>query len=604
MKKYIVTGILFVLFIVASIVTANEKSFLKFSKGEPLESFDENIEWRFVHGEFVKPSEAEAFYNKGEVVSLPHRFVDHYDDQNQYGTYLAKLTIPNTYTEEKLGVYIPFEYGSYKLYFDRALVAKNGKIAKEKSEQVPQMKPIIGQYQVESREIYITMHLSNFYSNRGGFNLPIEVGEPSEILSRYNTSIVSSYFVNGIIFIVGLFSLLLSMFNQRNKEEMLFALFCIVVAIRSVYARPFTYTVTILDIPWLTAVKIESVCTLLMVLIGLIYCYNKFTPRFPKWLLYGAYSLLAIQICLVIVTEPPFFQATFPYVFVVQLLFIVYMLTEVFRRKDLRTPEYAMHLFSISIIVLGAIHDLIVVMLGYNAPMLVQFTVLVYVLLMMYTMSHHYAQKLVETKKLNREIMQMNETLDKKIKERTLELEEANKRLNVLATQDALTGIANRYFFDSQLKSYFEEAMMLKKNLSLLLFDLDSFKKYNDYYGHVYGDKLLQQVVETVKKVLPPDVVFARYGGEEFAIIAPYMDSEEVKMLGQQVVEAVARERFEHVGQDCRIATISVGGYTMSPNDEEQFQSTKQLIKAADEQLYLAKRLGRNRFVMSEQQYV
>jgi diguanylate cyclase (GGDEF)-like protein len=108
------------------------------------------------------------------------------------------------------------------------------------------------------------------------------------------------------------------------------------------------------------------------------------------------------------------------------------------------------------------------------------------------------------------------------VAERTKQLEEANRILQQLSSQDGLTGIANRRHFDGELSREWRRALRSKTPLSLLMLDIDGFKAYNDFYGHQKGDECLRSVASTLKAVVKrPGDLCARYGGEEFAVILP-----------------------------------------------------------------------------------
>ncbi len=151
----------------------------------------------------------------------------------------------------------------------------------------------------------------------------------------------------------------------------------------------------------------------------------------------------------------------------------------------------------------------------------------------------NYIKAVKETERLNKDLIQLNHSLDEKVAIRTRELEEINTRLHQQATHDELTGIHNRASFNTYLREQFMLAKKENKPLSILMLDLDEFKKYNDYYGHIAGDQLLIEVVQTIEGVLPDDMLFARYGGEEFSIVCPNTTSQQVEQIGQRIVETV-----------------------------------------------------------------
>lgn len=179
------------------------------------------------------------------------------------------------------------------------------------------------------------------------------------------------------------------------------------------------------------------------------------------------------------------------------------------------------------------------------------------------------------------------------------ELLEANGRLEVLASQDQLTGLANRRCFDQTLEVEVRRALRRGTPLSLILLDIDLFKHYNDRYGHVAGDACLRAIAEVLKQsVRRPGDLPARYGGEEMVVILPNTDIEGARAVAEGFLELLERQGLEHQASPLgRVsASIGVAGLAGLANggdsDEEKALA---LIAAADEALYRAKANGRNR---------
>lgn len=174
-----------------------------------------------------------------------------------------------------------------------------------------------------------------------------------------------------------------------------------------------------------------------------------------------------------------------------------------------------------------------------------------------------------------------------------LELKRYRDLLQSQAVTDGLTGIANRRQFDKWLEREWRLAIRRQSSISLLLGDIDCFKLFNDHYGHPEGDECLKAVARALAGGLRrPSELLARYGGEEFACILPETDLAGAVHFANNLLEQVRALKMPHekslVGD---IVTMSLGCATMSPTLGEGPES---LIQAADEQLYAAKRAGRN----------
>ena len=184
------------------------------------------------------------------------------------------------------------------------------------------------------------------------------------------------------------------------------------------------------------------------------------------------------------------------------------------------------------------------------------------------------------------------------VDQKTIELQRVNKELDRLSRVDYLTDTANRRLFDEALALEWCRAVRQGSALTLILLDVDYFKQFNDYYGHINGDDCLRQLAKALKSVVkrPGDLV-ARYGGEEFAILLSCTD-EKATVFAEQCREVVQALEIKNNGSLVNeFVTISLGIITMIPITG---QKTVELLELADKALYQAKELGRNCVVVSK----
>lgn len=181
-----------------------------------------------------------------------------------------------------------------------------------------------------------------------------------------------------------------------------------------------------------------------------------------------------------------------------------------------------------------------------------------------------------------------------KLEESEQKLQAANELLNRLSYMDGLTGISNRRYFDELLQK--EWSPTKNGPLTLLMFDIDFFKKYNDTYGHLAGDQCLKILTKEVSYKLPPNLTLCRYGGEEFALILPATDLNEAMKVAQSIQETVQSLKIPHGSSEISdIVTISIGIATCLPDSTSD---PDELIQSADSALYLSKTNGRNTISM------
>lgn len=174
------------------------------------------------------------------------------------------------------------------------------------------------------------------------------------------------------------------------------------------------------------------------------------------------------------------------------------------------------------------------------------------------------------------------------------------RKLELLATTDALTGLSTRRRFAEQLPIVWGEALRDRSSITVMMIDIDFFKAYNDGYGHLPGDECIKAVADIVRAVArrPLDLA-VRYGGEEFLLLLSHTSLHGAIQLATELHQTLARARIEHKGSPYGHVTMSIGLASVTPTAE---LSSARMIEAADEALYRAKRGGRSRTEIAEMQ--
>ena len=178
----------------------------------------------------------------------------------------------------------------------------------------------------------------------------------------------------------------------------------------------------------------------------------------------------------------------------------------------------------------------------------------------------------------------------KKTEEKLLTLQ---KELEELSFNDGLTGISNRRKFDMVMETEWNNARRTRQSLSVMLIDIDFFKQYNDYYGHLQGDDCIRLVAQLLNSAVarPRDLV-ARFGGEEFVLVLPETDNASVLQIANKCQNLIRSQQIQHEKSSVsNLVTVSIGVSTIVPEDNK----LDKFIKSVDRLLYKAKKNGRNR---------
>ncbi len=199
--------------------------------------------------------------------------------------------------------------------------------------------------------------------------------------------------------------------------------------------------------------------------------------------------------------------------------------------------------------------------------------------------------------KSTREMRETNKALEERLtlsKNEISNLQQSLEAIRAESLTDPLTGLGNRKYFDRMIDMAVQNALANNEPLSLLMFDIDHFKSFNDSYGHLTGDQVLRLVGMSLKQTIKGQDITARYGGEEFAVVLPNTALRQALTVADHIRRAVMAKELKKksTGEILGRVTISVGVSMLKPGDD-----TDALIERADGCLYAAKRNGRNRVI-------
>lgn len=208
-------------------------------------------------------------------------------------------------------------------------------------------------------------------------------------------------------------------------------------------------------------------------------------------------------------------------------------------------------------------------------------------------LEHVVTEMVQSTKKM----VQYNQSLETQLSNTSSQMAELKQNLDSVrkeAMTDGLTGLSNRKAFDKYLEAAIQDALAEKSTLTLMMMDIDHFKKFNDTYGHLIGDQVLRLVARSLKDGIKGRDLAARYGGEEFAIILPETNFQAGIVVGNALRRTVERKEVINrtTGDTLGQITLSVG-----VAEHHKGETIEDFIARADEALYAAKQAGRNKVI-------
>ena len=196
---------------------------------------------------------------------------------------------------------------------------------------------------------------------------------------------------------------------------------------------------------------------------------------------------------------------------------------------------------------------------------------------------------------IKRQIQELNahrELLEKEVKERTYELEQANKKLDIISRTDELTQLPNRRDMHRTIEKEVDRAKRFKKPFSIIFLDIDHFKNVNDTYGHAAGDAVLKSVASTIRGLLRKYDVLARYGGEEFLTLLPETEMNDAAHVAERFRKQIENQTIFFGGKEIKV-TITLGVAQFDSG-----QGAEKCIQLADKALYEGKEHGRNKVIL------
>jgi len=568
--------------------------------------------WRFYPNQLIDAGNLSQPGQPYQGISTPHLFAHSKTQTGQaptFGSYVLPLTFSASASPQTLSLYIPRICNSARIYFQ----AVNGSAAAKPLVEIGKFST--GQrlkgHAIEPTMIDLAIPSSGRYAlivqvgaaqnaETGMCDTPY-LGEPSAVFRQQRSMLLYDGLTIAIIFSFGLFALATSLSGSRNRSYVWLGSLAMASTIM-LWSRLNLWQNT-LGIDAIAAYHIgQDVFLSFWIIIGpllLGFVHHSFKQHFISERLIKLNLIIALVAVSAVIILPTHYYLDFSKQIIffdfAQLILVCYVLVRAYRAR----LDFSRRTLINTVPLIIAITILLLEHLGFISGPRQMKSAMVF---LMMSQGLLQSQKLARASRiasrlslgLGEAVKQQTAALDYKnqqlLKIQT-KLTQANQELQTLSITDGLTGVYNRMYFDRQFIIEWQRSRREQECISILLLDIDHFKKLNDVYGHSAGDEALKQISQLLLKTFKRGLDFVcRYGGEEFVILLTNTNRHQAFEMAQELRLEVELHPIYYREQRLSI-TASIGVYGLVPGPEH---SSLDLLNAADQALYRAKRNGRN----------
>lgn len=543
-------------------------------------------QWEWYPGVLVAPDEVDSVRPEG-TITLPHTYRAE-DGPSQF-TLRRVFDLPQR--DRPYAIKIHYMAAAYRVYVNGNEVVSTGSVEEPLR---PQYLPTETYLPVTGGTTEVVIQSANDHHRRVRL-APIEIGPGHLIDDKTIRSVIKDAILFGSLLLLAAYHLLLFSQNRRDGSILVFAAIAGVSALRVGITTERILVRIWQSMPGELMMKIGYAPVFL--LLPLFILYIEELDLFPSISRLRVPAMAALVGCslLLAITPVSVYDAVFQYGLPVIVAAAIYVLVQVVRSRTSESLNAVLVLLvGAGIVLTGGVLDYFREIDRIQTPELLSVSILVFLLLQAYFLAHRFHRAYQRADALAGEIQVLNRGLERRIAERTNELAIANTRLEELSRTDVLTGLANRRFFNEAFQREWSHAVRDRRPLAIVMLDIDRFKRYNDRYGHLEGDRCLQKVGLVLSSMAQRSTdLAARFGGEEFIILLPNTSLEAAGVLAEEVRRRIVELGIEHDDSpESDVVTASVGYASVIPETGDSLQT---LLTEVDNHLYTAKRNGRNR---------
>jgi len=471
-----------------------------------------------------------------------------------FGTYRLKLLLPK---EKVYYLKIVNVATAYNLYVDGKKISSNGIVGENPEMHTPEFKSKVVSFESQNEITDIRMEISNFSHAKGGFWEPIIFGDLPSIKAIDKNKAYGDILITGFLLTTAFIYLNISAYIKQEKTFLYLASFLVLISIRLLFTGDKLITSFFPSFSWEFMMKLEYLSYYLAVPAFVVFLFTYFKEKYNSYIQLSLYFYF-LNGLIVLLTPVLFFSKILTIVNVFTFIFGFYILWRIYIIfRSGKNGGLELFLGTL-ILLLSVIIEIIFIQRGNQIINTAIAGELIFVIILIFEVNKNFS---------------MNVSTER----------DSILRLQDISNKDGLTGLFNHRFICQKLTDIYNENSEIP--YSVAMFDLDNFKSINDTYGHKIGDLILQETARIMTENTRGSDTVGRYGGEEFLIIFYNTKIEDAYLVCDRIREKIEKEIVENTGIKITIS----GGLTGFSKEVED------IIKIADELMYKAKKLGKNR---------
>lgn len=561
-------------------------------------TLDEN--WLFVKNRLLSYEDAK---DKSQTLHSPST-MQYWSKHGGMGgkgaaTYYKEIILQEDVQGKTLGLYVPDILTAYRLWINGDLVHEQGQVSLKAEQSEPMVAPAAIQIVPEEPVVEVMMHIANHHQAEGGPMDYLQIGLYEDITYEMQARSAIEIILFGAFMLSAGHHFVLYLLRRKERENLYFSLYCVILSVRVLLTGEMMAYQLFPDFDWIVGMNLEYLTFYAGAGVLLLYLNELFKHQANPLITYVLTGITGLFSLFVIVTPVQVFTESLLYFQLFTSILFIYAFSMIVKAIRNGVEGAVLTVILFAIFSLTVINDMLYHQHVFDTVPLAPFGMLFMIFGQTTILTMRTIKTYQQVEQLSEKQKEWQRHLEQEVENRTTELEQTMKHLKHLSEMDGLTGIPNRRLFDEHLEEELRKANRQEQSIALLMIDIDNYKAYNDYYGHLQGDDCLKDVAITLQDVVSRTSAgrIYRYGGEEFAVLLCGADLKEAATLAERLRKAVENEAIPHEGSDVgdRIS-VSIGCTAVKP---EQTCTPSELISRGDAALYQAKRTGKNKVVMA-----